>query len=328
MGTLPSRYALSIAAAALLAACGALRQAQGDTPPGSAPGAIPQGITAGTSHRGGSWMLPAAKSSALLYVATGDNVFVLSYPHGRLMGSLNVSGYNLCSDEKGDIFVPTSGYVVLEYAHGGASPIATLHGGDIPLGCAIDPTTGNLAVTQEGSGAGEVAIFPNAKEPAAWYRDPAIFTYGLCGYDDRGNLFVDGSGSGNVIAELSKGSGSFTNFPLTNGLDVFGGIQWDGRHIAFSNPTTDQVFGLRFGKTKFKIVGATQVNGWQANYLGHWPYVQTWLQSGRFIAQSSGLAELGLWRYPAGGNAGRVLGPFESGTVNIYGITISVAPHR
>jgi hypothetical protein len=310
-------------AAALLAGCG------GSQPPTGAPGAMPQSRAIATrANRGASWMLPEAKNTDLLYVATGDNVYILSYPHGKLIGSLNVSGSNLCSDTNGNVFIPTSGYVILEYAHGGLYPIQTLHGGDIPLGCAVDPASGNLAVTQEGSGAGEVAIFPNAKEPATWYRDPEIDTYGLCGYDDRGNLFVDGNGAGDYIAELPKGSSTFANYALDGSFDAFGGIQWDGRHITVTNPSTDQIYRLKFGKAAFKVIRTTQINGWQNSYSGHWPYVQTWLQRGSVIAQASKLAELGLWRYPAGGNARKILRPFKSGDVNIYGVTVSVAPSR
>lgn len=318
------RYALnSCAAAALLAGCG------GSQPPIAAPGTMPQsGAIAQHADRSGSWMLPEAKSADLLYVATGDNVYVLSYPHGKLVGNLGIVGNNLCSDKQGDVFIPSGDYEVLEYAHGGTSPIQTLHSGDIPLGCAVDPTTGNLAVTNEASGAGEVAIFPNAKGTSTWYRDPDIYTYGLCGYDNKGNLFVDGNGTGNYVAELPNGSSTFRNHALNGSFDVFGSIQWDGKHITLSNPTTAQVYRLKFANLSFKVVGTTQINGWQNSDSGHWPYIQTWLKGSSFIAQSSSLAELGLWRYPQGGNANRVIGPFKNGDVNIYGVTVSVAPNR
>ncbi|HEY6327498.1 MAG TPA: hypothetical protein VIW73_13420 [Candidatus Cybelea sp.] len=276
----------------------------------------------------GSWMLPEAQNQDLLYVATGDNVYVLSYPHGKLVGSLNVAGNNLCSDKNGDVFVPTGGYVIFEYAHGGSNPFKTLHGGDIPLDCSVDPTTGNLAVTQESSGAGEVAIFPNAQDPPTWYYDPAIYMFGLCGYDDRGNLFTDGYSSANYLAELPKGSNTFTNYLLGNGFDVFGAIAWDGRNITLSNPTSHELDRLKFGKTSFKVVGTTEITGWQNHYSRRWPYIQTWLQGGTFIAQSSSLAMVGLWRYPGGGHARKMLRPFKSGNVNIYGVTVSVAPSR
>jgi hypothetical protein len=314
------RYAVGLGAAmSLLNGCG--------VQPNAAPAGMPQSRAVATHAQGGrSWMLPEVKNHTLLYVATGDNVYVLSYPDGKLIGSLNVTGNNLCSDTHGNVFIPTGGYAILEYAHGGLYPIQTLHGGDIPLGCAVDPTSGNLAVTQEASGAGEVAIFPNAKEPATWYRDPDIYTYGLCGYDDRGNLFVDGNGTANFIAELPKGGSTFANYALDSGFDVFGGIQWDGQHITLTNPSTDQIYTLKFGKAAFKVIRTTQVDGWQNSYSGHWPYVQTWLQRGTFIAQAGKLADLGLWRYPAGGNAGKILRPFKSGDVNINGVAVSVAP--
>jgi hypothetical protein len=315
-----SRYALSgCMAAAMLAGC------SGSQPPIGAPGAMPQvSTTATNADRGRSWMLPEARAGDLLYVATGDNVYILSYPHGKLVGDLGVSSSGLCSNREGDVFI-FSGYGLLEYAHGGTKPIRTLHSGDIPLGCAVDPATNDLAVTQEASGAGEVAIFRHSRGSSTWYRDPDIYMYGLCGYDDRGDLFVDGSGSGNFIAELPKGSKTFTNYALGKRYDVYGGIQWDGQRMTLANPTTHQVFRLRFGKQSFKVTGATHISGWQNDYSGKFPYLQTWIQDSTFIAQSSTLAELGLWSYPAGGKAMNILGPFENGAVSIYGITVSLA---
>jgi hypothetical protein len=52
------------------------------------------------------------------------------------------------------------------------------------------------------------------------------------------------------------------------------------------------------------------------------------LQDGTFVAQSSGAATLGVWRYPAGGRAEGTLGPFAGGNVNVYGVALSVAPMR
>jgi len=62
-------------------------------------------------------------------------------------------------------------------------------------------------------------------------------------------------------------------------------------------------------------------NRWSAS-----TYCCAWIQDGTFIAQSSTLAELGLWSYPAGGKAMNILGPFKDGSVSIYGITVSLRP--
>jgi hypothetical protein len=310
------RAVLGFAALTALAGCGGSTE--------TATPSIPF-IAAVREHAGRVWMEREAKRRDLLYVATGDNVYVISYPRGELVGSLGVPGNDLCADRKGNVFVPSSGYVVLEYAHGGIYPLQTLHGGDVPLGCAVDPISGDLAVTQEASGAGDVAIFPQAKEPAALYRDPEIATFGLCGYDDQGNLFVDGTGSGNYLAELPKGRGEFRNYPLAMKFAAFGGIQWDGAHVAFSDPLSDTIYRLRFGRSSLRVTGATRIKGWVNSYSGHWPYIQTWLAKGTFIAQSSDLAELGLWRYPGGGRSDGTLGPFLTGNVDIYGVTLSTA---
>jgi hypothetical protein len=269
---------------------------------------------------------PGVERGALVYVGTGDNVYILSYPRGKVVGSLGVTGYSLCTDPTGDVFVPTIGYQVLEYSHDGKL-IQTLQDGDVPLGCAVDPTTGDLAVTNEASGAGEVAIFPKAQGSARWYSDPAIYTYGLCGYDDQGNLFVDGSGSNATFAELPKGSSTFKNFSLGNEFDPYGDIQWDGHHITLTNALTHVIYWLRVAHT-LKIVGSTRFNSWYNLYSGHWPYVQTWVQNGRFIAQSNAEAELGLWRYPEGGLPYKTLGPFERGTASIWGVIVSAPQPR
>jgi hypothetical protein len=252
-------------------------------------------------------------------------VYAVSLRDGHLVGALGIAGHDLCSDTKGNVFVPTSGYQIIEYSHDGQQ-IQTLMDGDVPLGCAVDPETGDLAVTNEASGAGEIAIFPESQGPPQYYRDPVIATYGLCGYDDRGNLFVDGFGSQSVLAELPQGSAKFINFTLGSQFVPFGDVAWDGRHITVSNPSTDTVFRLRISKS-LKVVGSTHLKSWDNSYSGHWPYIQTSLDERRFIAQNSMGADIGLWRYPKGGAPKKSIGPFKSGDVNIYGIVVSVAPN-
>ena len=78
-------------------------------------------------------MSPAA-AGPLLYVSDigAEDVDVFSYPGGKQVGKL--TGFSepagLCTDRKGDVFVVDSGSDrILEYAHGGTSPIATLRAG-------------------------------------------------------------------------------------------------------------------------------------------------------------------------------------------------------
>jgi hypothetical protein len=90
-----NRYAFSTSmATALLAGCG------GSQPPIGALGAMPQGRAVATHHgRGGSWMLPKARSEDLLYVSDPEktDVYVYSYRSGQLVGTLtgfsNLKGF-------------------------------------------------------------------------------------------------------------------------------------------------------------------------------------------------------------------------------------------
>ncbi|HTA53388.1 MAG TPA: hypothetical protein VK755_01500, partial [Candidatus Acidoferrales bacterium] len=147
-----------------------------------------------------------AASQALLYVSdtiTGD-VYVFSYPKAKLMQTLTgfTDPAGECVDKNGDVFVANTGQKnIIEYAHGGSSPKATLKDpGYFPVGCAVDPKTGNLAVTNvspSSNAAGNVVVYLRAKgQPTGNYKNAAMPDPLLCGYDNAGNLFVDGAGQG------------------------------------------------------------------------------------------------------------------------------------
>ena len=101
-----------------------------------------------------SWMSPDAKEQQLLYVSDQktDDVYVYSYPTGKLVGTLTgfAAPYGQCTDKSGNVFITQfDASDVTEYAHGGTNPIKTLDtAGEYPVGCSVDPKTGNLAVAK------------------------------------------------------------------------------------------------------------------------------------------------------------------------------------
>lgn len=162
------------AAIAILAGCGG-SQTQFN-PSGATQSVAPflqrNGAMAVHPDHSRSWMAPEAKRDTLLYISdVGTNdVYVYAYPTGIFLGTL--TGFSgpegECVDKTGDVFIANyAASDILEYAHGGTSPIATLSDpGYLPESCAIDPTTGNLAVTNyltTGAGQGNVAIYKDAK---------------------------------------------------------------------------------------------------------------------------------------------------------------------
>ena len=195
-----------------------------------------------------SWMSSHAASQNLLYVSEVRTVAVYSYPQLKLEGTLRhfyiASG--MCVDKGGDVFVVDGGYgKIFEYAHGGTKRLVTLDSPTKgPVGCSIDPTTGDLAVGSQGFGTeATVAIYKNARGKPVTYTDSAFDQFFFCGYDNKGNLFADGltaPGSGNfALAELPQGKTALTTITVDQYVIFPGGVQWDGKHLAIGNQFTD-----------------------------------------------------------------------------------------
>jgi hypothetical protein len=185
-------------------------------------------------------VLPEASSEDLLYVTNYSYVSIYSYPKLKLVGTLKgfYSAVGECVDSAGNVFVTNSNPdAVFEYAHGGVKRIATLLTKKVgPVGCSVDATSGNLAVT--GSGApydNRINIFKSARGQPYLYKDPTFFEMQFCGYDSNGNLFVDGTtdtyGKA-ALAELPSGKSTLVSIRLNVKIDGSGGIQWDGQFLA------------------------------------------------------------------------------------------------
>ena len=254
-------------------------------------------------------MLPEAKSEDLLYVSGGcGGACVLSYPSGKLVGTVSVAfTLGSCADGKGDIFL-TNDKDLEEYAHGGTSPIATFSLPGQTYSCGIDPQTGNLAVTYLITNGNDVAVFPSGLGPPILYNVDLVGVY--CGYDPQGNLYVSGTGKydATYLSELPKNGNSFSDISITpypNGAQP-GQVQWDGKYLTMELLGQNEGQGVSvdrlsvsgsvaevIGKTKFK--GVTRSAG------------QSWIQNGEiFIPYGTRgdrvyPAKLGTWKYPRGG---------------------------
>jgi hypothetical protein len=183
-----------------------------------------------------SWMLPSAtKTPSLLYVANSSGtVTVYSYKNGTdlsLVGTL--TGFSqpggICTDKNGNVYV--TDYAVRRidiYAHGADTPTAVIQQKvGFPFACAIDPTTGNLAITEEHPNAhyeshATVDIYAPGeyKGQGSIYGGHNTFSEAYFdAYDGKGNLFVDGTpcqasycyygGGPPALFELPKGSTQF-----------------------------------------------------------------------------------------------------------------------
>jgi hypothetical protein len=321
-----------VVVAAILVGCGvlplSLSKGQDDTPPIGAPGAMTQNSALATHPDGGkSRMLPEAKSEDLLYVGGGGTygyVHVYTYPQGKLVGKLTGLDlpYGECVDSSGDVWVITNfPNEAIEYAHGGTTPIATLSvSGSNAYGCAVDPTTGNLAVATDGG----VAIFQDARGTGATYTDWGVPSY--CSYDNQGNLFVIVSNY--QLTELPEGSSNFIIVRLSKSESALRSVQWDGKYLAVGG-----VGGA--GKHASPVpVYQVSVSGSQATIVRtihlavprqQPEYSDFWIEGSTIVQPIKRGKKIAIWAYPAGGRPTKLISSWGRIRRDTFGVAVSKA---
>jgi hypothetical protein len=306
----------------------------------SGPGVVSVEPPATASGTNGELMGPAAKKSELLYVSAGlparNKLYVFTYPDAAFVGAIAVPHrpLGLCTDKSGNVFVTTivtnsATSYVYEYAHGGTQPIAILSNPGEGNGCAVDPSTGNLAVANWSSGSvsgvGDVAIYQNATGTPITYATPSISAYWWCAYDDEGNLFVDGINGSHAqpMAELPKGASSFENVMLSAAITP-SSLQWlDGNLIVADDASIsgpELLYRVKFSGTKGKVTGSTtlesrhEMNSWGGEFV----------VSGAHVAGPSyPRRDFSVWSYPKGGKA--LHDATRRGVNEFYGVAISAS---
>lgn len=328
---IPTRCGLFLSlggATALLAGCGGGSQLGAAVPhaDGAASVGAPLVLPAGTQpfvlHAAlAAWMSPDAKATSLLYITNANDgtVFVYSYPKGTMVGELTgfEEPYGDCTDKAGNVWiVDDEASTVTEYAHGGSTPIRTLSdSSEYPAGCAIDPTTGNLAVTNYETfnrGQGSVSIYRKAKGKPKTYTDASISRGWFCDYDPSGNLFVDGDESGSSgfqLAELPHGGATFTNIGISQSITVPGGVQWNGKYVAVADENGPGN-GVLY---QFSISGSTGTEVSSTTLDSSENIHQFWIDptGNRVVAPSASLSTVGFWKFSAGGNPTKTLSGFS-----------------
>jgi DNA-binding beta-propeller fold protein YncE len=242
---------------------------------------------------------------ALLYVSdSGANeVHVYSYPRGNVVATL--TGFDApegeCVDGAGDVWIRTEAdSKIIAYAHGGNRPIATLSDArEYPDGCSVDPTTGNLAVTNaySTSAGGSIAIYAHAKGKPKVYADPGLSEYSYLSYDANGNLFVDGESSHHdfALVELPKGSSKFTSINLSR-VKYPGAVAWDGSHIVVgdADPLTNGLLIYRISNAR--VVGKIRLKDACAA-VGDF-----FISRGDLVGLDAVCLRAEIFNYPAGGS--------------------------
>jgi hypothetical protein len=305
-------------AAGLLAGC----SGSGNAPVSGVP---PAGLLAGKAL---SWMAPDAKRRDLLYVSDldTDDVDVYSYPNGKLEGQL--TGFQAvhyeCVDAAGNVFIANGdAKTVVEYAHGGTTPIKTYTEPGFTHGCAIDPTTGDLAILHDppSSGYGGFGIYKHAKGKATEYVTPNVFRVYFIGYDAKGDLFIDGTAyhPNFEIAELPAGSKTTEAITLNQSINLPGAIAWDGKYLAVGDQVSisgpSKIYQFTISGTSGTLEGTTSL-------ADSCDVLQFWLRGGRVITSDVCAPHVLYFHYPAGGSSTKTISDSLHEPV---GITVSPA---
>lgn len=318
-------HTTAIAAFLTLAAC-----SNGATQLPSAPAPAAGRFATALPNPPRTWMASDAKRLDLLYVSarTVGELDAFSFPGGQLEGQVTNlrSPAGLCVDRAGNVWVALQGSGLMEeFAHAGTRPIKKLNPRGIPVGCAIDPSTGNLAVTtyfSTGSKPGDVAIFKNAAGNPKLYADSQTFYGAYCGYDNKGNLFADATRStqGNtfLFAELAKGSHSLKNITLRGGRVYFPGqVQWDGKYVAVA----DQAYNDQSNAAIYRTTGASGKIVGSTVFVGAGDIVQLWIQGQTVVAPNISFNRVFLYKYPQGGLPRKTI----TQILSAFGATVSLA---
>jgi hypothetical protein len=308
------RYVVSLATAMLIfSGCGGSQSQM----PGSGAAPAPESRNVNALKR--------ATSGDLIYATGGcGGACVLSYPDGNVVGKINInSPMGDCSDNSGNVFI-TNDYEVLEYAHGGTTPVATLSlPGNQASGCAIDALTGNLAVSFRSSNA-NIAIFPNAQGNPTLYSSYIDSFY--CGYDSAGNLFASGyNGATPGLSELGAGASDFSVLSIIGKLGNPGQVQWDGTYMTYESRTkgNTKLLRLQISGSLVKIAGTTHIKGVRGSAS------LSWIYGGHvFIGYSNNHPypkNIGVWEYPEGGKPIQRFRKFGGNQfISLQGVTLSI----
>jgi hypothetical protein len=293
----------------MLAGCGGPSQSAATVPPGP-------------SAMRGTATLPLIKSGDLLYVSEvghSSHTNVYAYPKPRLVARLGATGFSLCSDAAGDVFL-SGAYGTAEYAHGGATELTYI---GAPIGnaysCSVDPVTGKLAIIVIGEDKSEVTIY-KPQSGHQWLLGSA-FSFKepqqACSYDSTGDLFVGGFAGPSEfkLIELPKGASKFETITLDTDVSPQGDVQWDGAHLAIGEYGNATIHRFKIQGTRGTQVGTVTLSS--ASYIS-----QFWIQDGVVIGPQSLANRIGFWSYPQGGAPLEII----KDTLGGSGVTVSLAP--
>jgi hypothetical protein len=233
-----------------------------------------------------TWLSPdIPKATNVLFVTDAGTNDVYLFKLSTLKHLGTITGFSepqgACSDNKGNVWITNlDGQNILEYSHEGVLENTLTDSTGLPAGCAWDPTTGNLAVTNLydlSTQPGAVLVYHHASGSPTAYRNKAQYYYYFAGYDTKGNLYVDGKNTKDafVLSELPKGAVKPNSIEIIGGTIYFPGtVEWyaTGKYLIVGDQLCGDVnasclFHLTFAHNAGTIKGKTNLKSYTGSSL-------------------------------------------------------------
>jgi hypothetical protein len=295
------------------------------------------GTVASEPDRSPSWISADAKvAPRLLYVSDLGSYTVRVYdfpslkPAGKLTGFTAPQG--LCNGAHGSIWVTnTLTYQIFEFAHGGSTPIARLSDPvGLPVGCAFDATSGNLAVANldDFSGVGSVVVYRHARGAPSVYGNASQTSNYFAGYDGKGNLYVSGWSATNAYAleVLPHGGNALAPLKIAGGTIHYPGtVAWHGSTLVLGdqkckNASTSCLYEAAVSGRTARISGTIPLDG-TCDVAEAWIGVSEIAGGDNEANCRYGHSIVDIWPYPAGGRPSAS----ATGVRMPAGVTVSTA---
>ena len=255
------------------------------------------------------------KDLTLLYVTEQVNgdVYMVALPSGKLVGKLTGFDYATgdCVDALGDVFV-SSFYAgqVRAYAHGAKVAFRVLSDGpSYPYGCSVDPTTGNLAVSNWpiDSSEGGVTVYYKAKGKAHhyYYGYAGGPDFWYCAYDSDGDLYAETTdGNQPIFLELAKGGDKLrpvSLHPAIIGDGVPPPLSWDGKYLVIAKPAAGAIYQYRMSGGTGTRVGVVKLDKASGVFGPFWIASNGTTRTLYVPITEDSVESVGVYRYPSVG---------------------------
>lgn len=274
---------------------------------------FPQNAGSAPAHR------TTTSTSTTIYVSEGgtNDVVLLRYPGFKKIAKIKrlSDPAGVCADASGNVWVVNSKSAkIVEYAHDVKKPIGSLadSAAGLPFACAVNPVSGDLAVTSiTGTSGAGVLVYAGAQGAPVVYSSPKLEVAYYCAYDASGNLFVDGLNSSYsfVLMELPAGSTQLQQITLSGTITFPAGLAWDGQYLAVGDAS--------YQGGHSAAIDDVSVSGTTATVVATIPLNKSCdITQFAFVGSSVAVPDachdnLLVYPYPAGGNPAKTVPHFQ-----------------